>query len=248
MQSSFRMVLTVLFLFSASGCTADNGGATPATLKSGVLRICISTAFPPVLSENSSGKPVGHDVTFLEGFAREQGLTVAYGKHPFDGLWLRPGRDECDIAAAGISALASRQSEGVVWSKPYFDVQRTLIIREADAGELKTMADFGGRKVGFVTGSLAETDARARAPADATLVGYDSALKGLEDVKQGKIDAFGDGSITSIYFVKTNPGLMVIDAHSLVPPEAFAFPVRKASGLVDALNEYIDRNRDQYDR
>jgi ABC-type amino acid transport substrate-binding protein len=93
---------------------------------------------------------------------------------------------------------------------------------------------------------LSSYDARARAPKNTVLVNYTSAIEGLADLKAGKIDAFGDGSITSAYFVNTNPGLMVIDAHSLAPKEILAFPVRAASGLLNQLDRYIEHNRDRY--
>jgi polar amino acid transport system substrate-binding protein len=246
MQLPLRAMLPLLLLLSISSRAANKDLATPGTLVPGVLRLCISTAFPPALFEDRDGRPAGYDLTFLKEFAEQQRLKLVYDKYPFDGLWLRPGRDECDIAAAGISMLSSRTGEGVAWSRPYFGVQRTLLIREADAGTFRTIADFGGHKIGFVSSSMAEADARARAPNNTILVGYTSAIEGLEDLKAGKIDAFGDGSITSGYFANTNPGLMVIDSHSLAPQEVFAFPVRAASGVLNQLDEYIEHNHDRY--
>ena len=246
MQLSLRAMLPLLLLLSISSHAADKAVTTFGTLVPGVLRLCISTAFPPVLFDDHDGRPAGYDLAFLKKFAEERRLKLAYDKYPFDGLWLRPGRDECDIAAAGISILASRTGEGVAWSKPYFDVKRTLLIREADAATFKTMADFGGHKIGFVGNSMAAADARARAPKNAVLMNYTSAIEGLKDLKAGKIDAFGDGSVTSAYFASTDPELTVIDAHSLTPPETFAFPVRSASGLLHQLDEYIEHNRDRY--
>jgi ABC-type amino acid transport substrate-binding protein len=246
MQLSLRAMLPLLLLLSIPSHAADKDVRTPGTLVPGVLRLCISTAFPPVLFEDHDSRPAGYDLAFLKEFAEERRLKLVYDKYPFDGLWLRPGRDECDIAAAGISMLASRAGKGVAWSKPYFNVQRTLLIREADAGKFNTMADFGGHSVGFVGNSMAAADARARAPKNTVLVNYTSAIEGLADLKAGKIDAFGDGSITSAYFVNTNPGLMVIGAHSLAPKEILAFPVRAASGLLNQLDRYIEHNRDRY--
>jgi polar amino acid transport system substrate-binding protein len=248
MQPVLRALLPSLLLLSAASHAADKSPTPATTLVPGVLRLCISTAFPPVLFEDRDGRPTGYDLAFLKAFANEQRLELVYDRYPFDDLWLRPGRNECDIAAAGISVLTSRTGEGVVWSKPYFDVQRTLLIRATDAGTFKTMADFGGHKIGFVGHSTAEADARARAPNDTVLMNYPTATEGLQDLEAGKIDAFGDGSVTSAYFAKTNPGLMVIDAHSWVPPEALAFPTRAASNLLEQLDAYIEHERDRYGR
>jgi ABC-type amino acid transport substrate-binding protein len=246
MRLSLRAVLPLLLLFSITSRAADKDPAILHTLIPGTLRLCVSTAFPPVLFEDHDGRLAGFDFAFLKGFAEEQHLKLISERYPFDGLWSRPGRNECDIAAAGISVLASRASEGVVWSEPYFNVQRTLLIRGADAGTLKAISDFGGRKIGFVGNSMAEGDVRTRAPDTTILLKYTSALVGLEDLKAGRIDAFADGSVTSSYFAAANPGLAIIDAHALIPLETLAFPVRAASGLLDRLNAYIERNRDRY--
>ena len=104
-----------------------------ATVEPGVLTVCTYTGFAPVSSKNESGEIVGTDITFVRHFAEENGLAVKFKEADFAGIWERPGRGECDLAAAGIAPLDSRKSPGVVWSAPYFNVQRTLLIRKADA-------------------------------------------------------------------------------------------------------------------
>ena len=216
------------------------GPAAADLLKPGILTVCASTAFAPVLYRDKDGALRGSDVAFLSSFAARRGLGVAFLDFPFDGLWLRPGRDECDVAAAGLTEFESRHSPGVVWSNPYYTVLRTLLIRRDQAARLKTIADFPGKTIGFVRVSSAEFDVRARAPKDAVLKPYDDAGLGIGDLQRGALDAFADGSVTSNYYVAQFPDLAIIDAHSLDPTEGLSFAVREKSGLRDALSRYVD--------
>ena len=229
----------------AAWCAAGSALAAPATLAPGVLTVCASAAFPPVLFKSGQAL-VGSDVAFLRGFANSHKLELAFREFAFDGLWLRPGRDECDLAAAGLSHLASRESPGVVWSRPYHTVLRTLLIRRDRGATLRTIADFSGKSIGFVTNSTADLDVRARAPNGAVLRDYAEAAPGIADVRAGTLDAFADGNVTSEDFAARFPELAVIDAHSFDPPEVLAFALRARSGLREALDGYIEANRDAY--
>lgn len=70
-------------------------------------------AFAPI-SWSDEGRPAGRDIAFLQLFAEQHGLELSVCFFPFDGLWERPGRDECDVAAAGLAPMPSRLFPGVV--------------------------------------------------------------------------------------------------------------------------------------
>ena len=243
----------VCLVFLAAGCAPEppappEPSASPslATLEPGVLTVCTYTGFAPVSSKNESGEIVGTDITFVRHFAEENGLGLKFKEADFAGIWERPGRDECDLAAAGIAPLDTRKSPGVVWSAPYFNVQRTLLIRKADAGVLHTIADFKGRTVAFTTGSTAEVDSRARAPEGTLFRGYTNQQDPITDLLGGKIDAFGEGSISNEYLARIHPELAVIDAHEMSPPETFSLPTREASHLLETLDPWIEAHKSEY--
>lgn len=234
----------------AAGCApappAPSASPSLATLEPGVLTVCTYTGFAPVSSKNESGEIVGTDITFVRHFAEQNGLGLKFTEADFDGIWKRPGRDECDLAAAGIAPLETRKSPGVVWSAPYFNVQRTLLIRKADAGVLHTIADFKGRTVAFTTGSTAEVDSRARAPEGTLFRGYTNQQDPITDLLGGKIDAFGEGSISNEYLARIHPELAVIDAHEMSPPETFSLPTREASHLLETLDPWVEAHKSEY--
>jgi ABC-type amino acid transport substrate-binding protein len=243
--------LAIVCLVSlAAGCAPEPPAPSPspalATLEPGVLTVCTYTGFAPVSSKNESGEIVGTDITFVRHFAEENDLAVKFKEADFAGIWERPGRGECDLAAAGIAPLDSRKSPGVVWSAPYFNVQRTLLIRKADADVLHTIADFKGRTVAFTTGSTAEVDSRARAPEGTLFRGYTNQQDPITDLLAGEIDAFGEGSISNEYLARLHPELAVIDAHEMDPPETFSLPTREASRLLEALDAWIEEHKSEY--
>ena len=219
--------------------------AALSLLEPGTLTVCVSTSFPPVAYKRD-GELIGTDIDFLHGFAASQGLNLRYVECPFDGIWLRPGSGDCDVAASGITERPPRHSTGVVWSDPYFTVLRTLLVRRSDLGELNAIADFGGRTIGFVGGSTAEVDTRRQASEDTALIPYEQAERGIADLLAGRIDGFADGNITSRHFLKVEPRLVMIDEHSMGADEVLAFPMRAASNIATALNRYIAANRGAY--
>lgn len=165
---------------------------------------------------------------------------------PFDQLWERPGRDACDLAAAGIAPLPQRASPGVIWSAPYFTVQRALLVR-ADDARLRAIDDFAGRTIAVTRGSTAEQDVLMRKPPSAQVVYTADQGQSLDDLLAGRIDAYATGDAGAHYLAERSRGrLVVVDVHPFEPPERFAFPLRAASGLTAALNTYIERHGSQY--
>lgn len=215
-------------------------------LTPGTLTIGSYGAFAP-LCWRDGDTAHGRDIDFLRAFAAQAGLNVVVRFFDFDRLWERPGRAEIDVAAASIAPLTSRQAPGVVWSAPYFTVQRSLLIRADDVQTLKTIADFAQRAIGVTLGSTAELDTQERKPASTKIVYYDNQARAVHALLHGRIDAFGTGDVCSHYLVSRYPGqLAVADVHAMAQPENFAFAVRAASALLQPLNAFIDAHRAEY--
>lgn len=215
-------------------------------LKSGTLTVATYDGFAPFAW--SDGDVVrGYDIDFLRSFASKIGLQLRTQLYPFDGLWERPGRDEVDIAAAGLSKLSCRRTAGMQWSHPYFAVQRALVIRFEDRLRFQTIRDLADHVIEVTPGSAAHLDVETRKPHTTRLTfchNLDDALRHLLD---GRVDAFGTGDFGAYDYMKRFPGkLAVMDIHQYDEPEEFAFAVREKSGLVLALNSYIAMHRSDY--
>ena len=206
------------------------------------LTVCTYTHFAP-FSYEKDGKIVGTDITLLKRFARSQGLDARFEVTEFPDIWTRPGRGECDIAAAGIGSIADRDpGRGGCWSAPYAFVRRSLLVRRSDARSMRGPEDLAGRSIVVTADSAADVDARIRyAPIGANIVTaqppQDEMVRRLLN---GEIDAYAGGETSNRYLVESEPRLAVVDVHSMEPPETLHFAVRRVGpGLVEALNEFL---------
>ena len=187
----------------------------------------------------------GTDISFVKEFAEAHGLVVQFMPVDFKDIWLRPGENECDMAAAGITPVADRvaKSVGVVWSNEYFHVRRSLLVREAD--KWREIGDFDGKTIVVTEDSTADHDLQARPAKGAIIKRYSNdQQRAVKELKEGLVDAFGEGDVSNDYLALRNPGLVVIDRHDMVTSEAgareiFSFPVREKSGIIGALNAWL---------
>ncbi|CAF0842811.1 unnamed protein product [Rotaria sordida] len=213
-------------------------------IKPGTLTVGTYTGFAPVTWRDDDGTARGRDIDLLRAFADKWNLNIVFHFFPFEQLWQRPGNNEIDIATGGITPLESRKTPGVVWSKPYYTVQRSLLIRATDREQYKTMSDFSGKKIVVTTGSTAQLDTEQRKPTNACIIYYDgNQAEIVSQLLDGTIDAFAEGDICSNYLATTcyPDQLAVTDVHPMNEPEHFVFAVREASGdhLLNALNTFI---------
>jgi ABC-type amino acid transport substrate-binding protein len=217
------------------------------TLLPGTLTVVSYDAFAPVCWADH-GRAAGYDIDLLRAFAAHAGLRIITTFAPFDRIWERPGRGECDLAAAGIAPLSNRAMPGIIWSAPYFTVQRSLLIRAIDTLRLRTIDDFSGRTIGLTRGSTAEIDVTTRKRPSTQIAFYDDQRQAVRDLAAGRIDAYATGDVCSRYLAELYPGAFaLVDLHPMNPPERFAFAVRASSGLVEPLNAFIRGRRQPYE-
>jgi ABC-type amino acid transport substrate-binding protein len=220
------------------------------TVEPDVLTVLTYSGFAPVCFVKD-GQPAGKDMSLLKKFAADHGIKVEFTvQWSFDGIWRKPGKGCCDIAAAGISPWQRRKDEspGVVWTEDYFHVQRSLLIRKTDESKFHTIADFENKTIGVTPGSSADIDTEARKPVSTKTKPYHDQALAVKDLLEGSIDAFAEGDVSNLYLAKGKP-LVLTDVHEMDPEnlEAFSFPVREASGILDALNAWIAaRPKDEY--
>jgi ABC-type amino acid transport substrate-binding protein len=238
----------------------DDGAFT--TLVPGQLTVCTYGGFAPVCYTNPAGQLIGLDVSFLTRFAESLGLTITTIEKPFDGLWTLPGQDMCDVAGAGIMQRDDRPVvPGGSWSDPYFQVQRSLLVRAADKAAFDDYATPSGKTIVVTRGSTADIDARTRYP-HCTIQFVDEVAAGQADpqefivttlIANHRADAFGEGDVSNQYLRDTYGkdvagGLALGDCHNIEgQTETFNFIVRDASsGVLARLNCFIAANKESY--
>jgi ABC-type amino acid transport substrate-binding protein len=233
-----------------------------ATLVPDRLTVCTYGGFAPVCYTNPAGQLIGLDVSFLTRFAESLGLAIVTTEQPFDGIWTLPGANVCDVAGAGVMQRDDRPvGSGGSWSDPYFQVQRSLLVRAADQAAFDDYATLSGRTIVVTRGSTADIDAKTRYP-HCTIQFVDEVAAGQPDpqeyivktlIANRQADAFGEGDVSNQYLrdkygTKVVGGLALGDCHAIDGvTETFNFITRNASsGVLDRLNAFIARNKGCY--
>jgi len=236
--------------------------AAVTTLISGQLTVCAYGGFAPVCYKNPAGQLIGLDVSFLTRFAESIGLAIVTIEEQFDGLWTRPGKDQCDIAGAGIMERKDRPpGECGSWSAPYFQVERSLLVRAADKAAFDDYKTLSEKTIVVTRGSTADIDAQKRYPG-CSIVFVDKVADGHPDAQEFIVrtllakhdaDAFGEGDVSNKYLrdkygKDVDGGLAVADVHPIDGlTETFNFITRNASsGVLTRLNTFIAANKGCY--
>ncbi|MFZ6758160.1 substrate-binding periplasmic protein [Undibacterium sp. Ji50W] len=249
-----------------------NNATALTTMSLGKLTVCTYGGFAPVCHKNKDGKPIGYDITFLEKFAHGLGLDIVWIEHDFDDIWTMPNENLCDIAAAGVQQRDDRHvGPGGSWSDPYFQVQRSLLVRSADKAAFDDYETVAGKTIVVTRGSTAHIDANARYYPRCTIKCVDELV--LEDqpdaqeyivnrlIKNHKVDAFAEDDVDAfaegdvsnkylcgIYGKGCDGDLALADIHHIDGTnETFNFITRNAStGLLGLLNAFIANNKGGY--
>ena len=125
-------------------------------LDRGVLRVG-TTMDTPVFSmrDPASGNLRGLDMDVLETLSSSLGVKLEYVKMTFGSMLADLAADKFDIAMSGMGRTLDR-ARVATFSKPYMRYGKLLLIRSADQGRFKTLADLDrpGLKIGYNRGGL----------------------------------------------------------------------------------------------
>jgi len=145
--------------------------------------------YPYVEADPSDpSRVVGFDVEVAALIASKLGLRPRLVAVQFTSIDASVRRGDFVIGLGGIEDTPARRATLAV-TVPYYEFREVLTVREADAGRLKTLADFRGRRVGTLGGTIAyEILLKARADLGLRAVSYDDDVHPYEDLALGRID------------------------------------------------------------
>jgi len=250
-----RPLAWLLLAIALSGHKHGNHGSRIKTLTPNQLTVCAFPEFPPVVNVNGQGKWEGWDIDFMNDFAASLDLEVDFVTiDTFSGIWQLPGVDRCDIAAAGITRTNARMEEspGTVWSETYFSTLRSLLVHR-DTPEIRNVGDLLGGTVIVTGNTTADLDLRRRLEgADLSdsveVINSITEAESVQRVRDREVLGFAIGTVTAFYLSEGDEELKTTWCHPLLEDDGregvdeFSFVVRERStGLVKALNKYIDR-------
>src|SRR6185437_10315801 len=158
-------------------------------LKNGVLRVGTTMDTPVFSMRDATGALHGFDMDTLSTLAPALGVKVEYVKMTFGTMLGDLAADKFDMAMSGMGRTLDR-ARTATFSKPYMRYGKLLMIRSADQGRFKTLADLDrpGLKIGYNRGGLNDRFAHNMFT-QATPVGFDSNELATADLLAGKLDA-----------------------------------------------------------
>jgi len=241
-------LLAVSLATALSSAIAIGGPVAEAgdirTLVAGTITVAVTSAAP-----SSPYDPQSWIRRYLERFARELDLPIAWVVVPFDQSWLRASRDEVDLVATNVANFPDRAHAGATFSAPFLFERRALRIHPKDRDRFAHMDDFGGKTVGVVRGTAAERDVRRRAPDGVNVVAMGTFGELYEQFEAGHLDAVAEAEYYALdgrVIPSHGPEVVLIDLHDLTPGEReeSVFVVRdKSTNLLAALNQFIASRR-----
>ena len=152
------LLLISAIVVAVSGCTsspavtptpaptatlAANATVTPVTgapnfttIQPGVLLVPVDSSFPPMewLDMNTTDQQaqfVGFDMDLMRAIGQKLNVTPQFTTHSFDTIINDVQTHKYDLSISSFSITGERQGM-VLFSKPYFQVQQTIVVRADD--------------------------------------------------------------------------------------------------------------------
>lgn len=244
-----KMALTVAaimamgMLASCGSKPAEETADAPETSAETIV-MGTNAEFPPFEFVADEGEGVvegfdGIDVAIAKKIADKLGKTLKVENMQFEGLIASVNAGKVDFAAAGMTATDERR-ESVDFSDTYFVAKQVMVV--APDNETITCAEDlkNASKVGVVmgyTGDAVVTDDLQLS--DDQILRVSRGIDGVQEVKNGKLDAMVIDSATGIALAEKD-GLKIVEDDEVFAAEEYAIAVQKGNTeLLNTINEVL---------
>lgn len=205
-------ILLLIGLINLASFSGTNVYAEDTSLQDikdkGELVVGTSADYPPFefhANVDGEDKIVGFEMDMAQRIADELGVELKIEDIGFDSLLPAMESGTVDMIISGMSPTPERQ-ESVDFSQVYYNSTNNFVIRQEDADEFTSVADFNGSNVGVQTGSLQEQ--LGNQVEGASIQSLTDIPNLILSLKTGKIDAVILGSATAEAYVANNPDLV----------------------------------------
>jgi polar amino acid transport system substrate-binding protein len=151
----------------------------------------------------------GFDVEIANLLARGLGRAPSFVQIAFASIDQSVARGDADIGLSGIEDTPARRAS-MAATIPYYEFREVLTVRDADASRLRALADFAGRRVGTLGGTIAyEILLGAQRAHGLQPVSYDDDVHPYSDLQIGRVDAVLLDNVLAERRQRSMPGLTV---------------------------------------
>jgi polar amino acid transport system substrate-binding protein len=156
---------------------------------------------------NDPSKVEGFDVDVAEEIAKGLGRKAQFVQVAYASIDQSVQRGDFDIGMSGVEDTPGRRA-ALAATIPYYEFTEALTVREGDRAKFDELADFRGRRVGTLGGTIAyDILLDAEKKLGLTAVSYDDDVHPYEDLAQGRLDAVLLDNIIAARAMRRTPGL-----------------------------------------
>ncbi|KAB2898650.1 MAG: transporter substrate-binding domain-containing protein [Burkholderiaceae bacterium] len=209
-------------------------GSTSVHAQDHVLRVGTDATFPPMeFVEN--GKRTGFDIELVEAIGKAMGKQVEWVDIDFKGLIPGLISKRFDMAVSAIY-ITDERKKVVDFTEPYYAGGLVAMVKDGNTA-IKKLADLDGKKVSVQVGTKSVGFMTEKFPkVQRVEVEKNQEMFNLVDI--GRADAAVTGKPAAYQYVRTRPGLRVLEEQ--LTTEEYGMALRKdAPELTKAVNVAI---------
>ena len=249
MSTLHRTLAASLTLVALALGVAANAADLPDRIKkAGKLVAATQPNYPPIaFKDPASNTLTGFDIDLGEAIAKELGVKIEWQETAFAQMISSLQTSRVDIALAGMSDLPARRE--VVDFVDYMKTGPQFFTTTNRAGEIKTIEDLCGKKVGASRSTnwpsqmedLSKASCVAKGKPAMQVIGTEGSVDARTQLKSGRLDAAVQGSETLPYFQKQEPNTLVLIGAPF-SEQLSGIPVLKTeTALRDAVKGALER-------
>lgn len=239
MKKILALTLSVLMLVcTLSGC-GSKAETKYNTIYEGKLIMSTNAEFPPYEMTTDDGNFAGIDIEIAQAIADKLGLELVIDDMDFDVALTAVQNGKSDIVMAGVTVDEDRLKV-MDFSTSYATGVQVVIVKE---GSDVTMDNLGDKMIGTqkgTTGYIYASDSVENGGyGEDHVIAYDSGITAVQALLNGQIDCVIIDNAPAQEFVKSNPGLTILEGQWTV--EDYAIGVDKGNTvLLEAVNKALD--------
>lgn len=178
--------LFAAFLLSCGGGPRETG--LERVRRTGILRWGgdLQGGEPYVFDDpEHPGRLIGFEVELADAIAREMGVEAEFVQNDWSSLVPSLERGSFEVAMNGLEVTPSR-ADTVLFTRPYYIFSAQLVVRRSDGGEIHSLDDLTGRRVGTLANSLSWELLNT---SGVEVVTYEGVEEPYSDLESGRLEA-----------------------------------------------------------
>ncbi len=188
---------------------------------------------------NDPSKLRGFDVEVAEQIAAALGRQPQFVQVAFSAIDQSVARGDFDIGMSGVEDTPARRA-ALAATIPYFEFREVITVREADGDRFRTLADFKGRRVGTLGGTIAYEILLANASRYGfEPISYDDDVHPYEDLLNGRLDGVLLDHIIAARAMHRTTGLYT-SPNAVATGHYIIVLAKQNTALRDRINEILE--------